>query len=93
MADEIDLPPLPDTATVTQVAGVIRHVLTTLAGMGILAGFTVSDSNLMVFTSVGVWLATIGWSLWQKFESHKTITTLHAAAATQPPAVGTPPNA
>lgn len=76
---EIDLPPLPDTATVTQVAGVVRHVLSTLAGMGVMAGLTISDSSLMVLCSVGVWLATIGWSAWEKHQAHKTMVTLAAA--------------
>lgn len=80
MTDSITLPPLPDTATVAQVAGLVRHILTTLAGMGIMAGFTISDSNLMIFCSAGVWLGTIVWSLWQKFEAHRTLKTVASSA-------------
>lgn len=76
---EIDLPPLPDTATVTQVAGVVRHVLSLLSGAGILAGLTISDSNLMALCSVGVWISLVGWSWWEKHQTHKTMVALAAA--------------
>ena len=95
MADTevVDLPPLPDSATVSQVAGIVRHILTTLAGMGIFASVTISDSSLMLLCSMGVWLATIGWSLWQKYQAHKTVTVLHTVATAAPATPGGQGNA
>ncbi len=75
---DINIPPLPDSARAAQLAAVVRHILSSLAGVGILAGLTVSDSTLLTLCSLGLWLANLGWSLWQKYQAQKVA--LHAVA-------------
>jgi hypothetical protein len=62
-------PSSPDPQIVTLVASLIRHVLTALAGAGIIASVTVSDSSLMLISSAIVGAGTVAWSLWQKLQA------------------------
>jgi hypothetical protein len=64
-------PSSPDPATVTLVAALLRHFLTTLAGAGFLSGLVVTDSTLMTIASALIWTGTVMWSWGQKYRAAK----------------------
>jgi F0F1-type ATP synthase membrane subunit c/vacuolar-type H+-ATPase subunit K len=55
----------PDAAMTAMLAGLLRHVLTLLAGLGIGVG-SYSDSTLMIIAGALVGIATAVWSIYQK---------------------------
>jgi hypothetical protein len=75
----ISLPSSPNPATTALVAAVIRHVLAALGACGVTIGgvTNISDSNLLIVVGANAWLASVCWSLWQKY---RQAAHTHAAA-------------
>jgi hypothetical protein len=60
------IPSTPDAQWSVIIFGLLRHLLTTAGGAGMLAGLTISDSNLMTVASAIVVVVGAGWSWLQK---------------------------
>jgi hypothetical protein len=65
------VPSSPDPATVTLVAALLRHLLTLLSGVGFLGGLVINDGMLLTIASSLVGIATIAWSLFEKFQAKR----------------------
>lgn len=95
MSDEYTVA-TPDPATVSIVAGIIRHILSGLGALGVGLGAVgdTSDSNIYIAAGALCWVAAAIWSLWQKYSAQKKLKMAALASAragrpvepsTQPP--------